>query len=51
MDNGHKKVWICLLIMVLAAVVIGIIYYLSVPQEHANEGFLIEVPEVEHHVG
>ena len=27
MENGHGKVWICLLILVLAAVVIGLLYY------------------------
>ena len=41
MDNGQKKIWICLLIVVLAAVVIGILYYFSTPAEHSSEGFLI----------
>ena len=45
MDEGRKKVWICLLIIVLAAVVIGILYYLS------SEGFLIMAPGVEPYVG
>ena len=41
MDDGQKKIWICLLIVVLAAVVIGILYYFSAPTEHSSEGFLI----------
>ncbi|HJA07478.1 MAG TPA: hypothetical protein H9798_10125 [Candidatus Mediterraneibacter pullicola] len=41
MEDGRKKIWICLFIIVLAAVVIGLIYYLSTPQEQAGEGFLI----------
>lgn len=41
MKDGQKKVWICLLVIVLAAIVIGILYYLSTPQEQAGEGFLI----------
>ncbi len=41
MDDGQKKIWICLLIVILAAVVIGILYYFSAPTEHSSEGFLI----------
>lgn len=41
MNDGQKKIWICLLIVVLAAVVIGILYYFSTPTEHSSEGFLI----------
>lgn len=41
MDDGRKKIWTCLLIVVLAAVVIGILYYFSTPAEHSSEGFLI----------
>lgn len=44
MDNGKKKIWICLLVVVLAAVVIGILYYFSTPSEYSSEGFLISVP-------
>ena len=40
MDDGQKKIWICLLIVILAAVVIGILYYFSAPTEHSSEGFL-----------
>ena len=29
--NGRKKVWICLSIVVLAAVVIGAVYYMNMP--------------------
>ena len=42
MEDGKKKIWICLLAVVLAAVVIGLVYYLSMPSEQAGEGFLIE---------
>ena len=41
MEDGRKKIWICLLTVVLAAVLIGVIYYYSAPQEQGNEGFLI----------
>ena len=41
MENGRRKVWICLLVIVLAAVVVGILYYLSSPQQPSDEGFLI----------
>lgn len=42
MKDGRKKIWLCLLVVVLAAVVIGILYYLSAPNEQASEGFLIK---------
>lgn len=51
MEDGRKKIRICLLVIVLAAVVIGVLYYLSTPQEQAGEGFLIRnqcEPEVCH---
>ena len=51
MDEGRKKVWICLLIIVLAAVVIGILYYLSTPSGQSSEGFLIRLPGEEAYVG
>ena len=51
MDEGRKKIWICLPIIVLAAVVIGILYYLSAPQQGNSEGFLIMAPEVERYAG
>ena len=51
MDEGRKKVWICLLIIVLAAVVIGILYYLTTPSGQSSEGFLIRLPGVEAYVG
>lgn len=41
MEDGRRKVLICVLLIVLAAVVIGFIYYMSTPQEQAGEGFLI----------
>lgn len=40
MENGHGKVWICLLILVLAAVVIGLLYYTTAAKEPDEEGFL-----------
>ena len=45
MDDGRKKIWICLLTAVLAAAVIGILYYFSTPGEHSSEGFLIREME------
>lgn len=51
MEDGRKKIRICLLVIVLAAVVIGVLYYLSTPNEQAGEGFLIRnqcEPEVCH---
>lgn len=44
MDNGQKKIWICLLIVVLAAAVIGILYYFTAPSVESSEGFLIRIP-------
>ncbi len=41
MEDGRKKIWICLLTVVLAAILIGVIYYYSAPQEQGTEGFLI----------
>lgn len=45
MDDGQKKIWICLLAVVLATVVIGILYYYSTPSEHSSEGFLIRAEQ------
>lgn len=45
MEDGKRKVWICLLVVVLAAVVIGIVYSLSSSPQNM-EGFLISLPEV-----
>lgn len=39
--TGRRKIWICLLIVVFAAVMIGAVYYMNVPKEHSEEGFLI----------
>ena len=41
MDDGKKKIWICLLVIVLAALAAGILYYLCVPDAPDSEGFLI----------
>lgn len=51
MDEGRRKVWICLLIIVLAAVVIGILYCLSTTGQQGSEGFLIMAPGVETYAG
>ncbi len=51
MKDGRKKVWICLLTVVLAAVVIGILYNLSFSRQQGSEGFLIKAPGVEQNVG
>ena len=50
MENGKKKIWICLITVVLAAVVIGFLYYMSTPQESGGEGFLIRGEEVSGYV-
>ncbi len=41
MEDGKKKIWICLLVIVLAAVAAGVFYYLSAPDAPDSEGFLI----------
>lgn len=41
MRDGKKKVWICLLVVILAAVVAGLLYCLSTPRAPSTEGFLI----------
>lgn len=48
MENGHGKVWICLLILVLAAVVIGLLYYTTAAKEPDEEGFLIRASRWSH---
>ena len=42
MEGGRRKIWICLLVVLLAAVVIGVLYYYSEPKEQGSEGFLIK---------
>ncbi|HJD01025.1 MAG TPA: hypothetical protein H9750_00230 [Candidatus Mediterraneibacter excrementavium] len=44
MEDGRKKIWICLLVIVLAAVTVGILYYFSTPDTSGNEGYLIRAP-------
>ena len=41
MEDGKRKIWLCLLILVLAAVVAGLAWYLSDAQAPSGEGFLI----------
>ena len=50
MENGRKKIWICLLTVVIAAILIGVIYYYSAPQEQGTEGFLIREQREESYV-
>ena len=47
MEDGRKKIWLCLLVIVLAAVVIGVLYYFSSPAGPGTEGFLIRAAEPE----
>jgi len=42
MENGHGKVWICLLILV-----IGLLYYTTAAKESDEEGFLIRAEQME----
>lgn len=44
MEDGRKKIWICILVIVLAAVAAGILYYLSTADVPDDEGFLIRAP-------
>lgn len=44
MEDGKKKIWICLLIIVAAAVLIGLLYYFGAQDISGSEGFLIRVP-------
>lgn len=41
LDDGRKKIWICVLAAVSAAVIIGVLYWLGVPSGQTSEGFLI----------
>lgn len=52
MEEGKKKIRICLIGMVLAAVVIGIFYYYYHEGDTVSEseGTLIRQPEVESYV-
>lgn len=44
MQDGKKKIWICLLIIVLAAAAAGVIWYFSMPDVPGSEGVLIRAP-------
>lgn len=51
MERGKKRIWLCLLVLVLAAVVIGAIYYYSGQDtKESTEGTLIREMEVQRHV-
>lgn len=47
MDNARKKLRVCLICVVMAAVVIGLIYYLNDMRSHSkvNEGTLVDSSE------
>ncbi|MBU3878687.1 hypothetical protein HGO97_023095 [Faecalicatena sp. AGMB00832] len=49
MENGRRKIRICLFSIVLAAVVIGILYYYMSEnsQIRSSEGTLVQRPRVE----
>lgn len=49
MENGRRKIRICLFSIVLAAVVIGLLYYYlnGNSQVRSSEGTLIQAPRVE----
>lgn len=51
MENGRRKIRICLLGIVLAAVAIGIFYYYfsGKQQQKGSEGTLIQGPKVEYY--
>lgn len=51
MENGRRKIRICLLGIVLAAVVIGIFYYYfsGSNQPQTSEGTLIQGPKAEYY--
>ena len=46
MGQGNKKVWLCLLAVVLTAVVVGAVYYNSAERKNSSEGVLIRETEV-----
>lgn len=41
MGDGRRKIWICILVIVLAAAAAGILYYLAAPDVPDSGGFLI----------
>ena len=41
MEDGKKKIWLCILVVTAAAVAIGILYYFSTPEDMSEEGYLI----------
>ncbi len=47
MGQGNKKVWLCLLAVILTAVVVGAVYYYnSAERKNSSEGVLIREAEV-----
>ena len=44
MEDGKKKIWMCLLVIVLAALAIGALYYFTVPEVPYSEAFLVCSP-------
>lgn len=45
MEDGKKKIWMCLLVIVLAALAIGALYYFTVPEVPDSEAFLVCSPQ------
>ncbi len=50
MDDGHKKIWYSIFTVLAVAAALGILYWLSNPQQENSEGFLIRDTEVESRV-
>ena len=51
MEKGRKRVWLCLLVIVLAAVAKGAVYYYGNKEmEKDSEGVLIRGAEVREYV-
>lgn len=51
MEKGRKRVWLCLLVIVLAAVATGAVYYYGNKEmEKDSEGVLIRGAEVQEYV-
>lgn len=49
MENGKRKIMWCLTILVVAAVAIGVIYYVKTNMSPAQQGYLIrKVEEISH---
>lgn len=47
MDDGHRKIWYSIFTVLVIAAALGLLYWLTSPQEESSEGFLIRNTEVE----